>query len=119
VFYRKTVARAARALDEYVLDREWAARINVAHLDVGSHCNCPLGQLFGNFVSDASFAFRRRQSDDVLLAFGDGSRPAPHWSLLTWAWRREITRRQRALANANVDSNVVATGATTDRREWM
>jgi len=120
VFYHQTVARAARALDAHHSDGErWVLGVDVARLDVSSYRDCVLAQLYGNHLSDASWRFRRNLPDDVLLAFGDGNLPAPRWTLLTWAWRREITRRRRALERANARPNVVARSATTDRREWI
>lgn len=119
MFYRQLVSTAAQALDVHEGHAHWALRVDPTRLDARDYGRCPLGQLYGDYLGHDAYQFRRYQPDEVLRAFGGGNLPLPRWTPLTWAWRREITRRRRALERAGVDSNVVAANATSDRREWM
>lgn len=99
MLYRRLVAQAARALDAYKAEgRRWVVEVDETKLDQSDMCNCVLGQLYGDYYAESAWRFRRRHVD-LALAFGvDVSGRMPNWTLLTYAWRREIRRRRAELA---------------------
>lgn len=118
MLYVKLVRRAARALDTYKTEgQRWVLDVDVDRLDQGSLDNCVLGQLFGDFYGEASLRFQSRHNY-LRHAFG-GDYTLPVFSVLTWAWRRELRRRRAEIRRRDDATTNDDNARYGGRREWL
>lgn len=87
------VAQGVAWLDENAPD--WLSRIDLAELQLGSCCDCVIGQTFGCYASDHPLDYDKAAGLGFNTARygGAGSEDLAH---LNEEWRRVITERRAA-----------------------
>lgn len=81
------VKRGAAFLDEHLPN--WRRVVDRERLDLGSSCDCLLGQMFGSF-EDAVVVLDLDDKDAGWFGFYKYGRQT--WDALTAGWRRELER---------------------------
>lgn len=99
---RLAAKRGAHLLDERMPG--WAKRINPATLDMGSGCQCVLGQTYGEYEDGvqtldlgAAYMFPKDQSPPVVHHgfFAEGVVGERDWRGLSAAWLEQIAERAK------------------------